>query len=237
VEWWQELFASPAWQGVQLGWESAEDADEQVDLLVRALRVEPGARILDAPCGTGRIAARLEARGYTTVGIDIEQRFVDEAVAQGLDARQGDVRDQLDNEVFDAAICFWGSFGYFDDTGNLAQARAAADALKPGGRYLIDTHIAETLFPHFRDKNWFDVEDTLVLTETELDGAAGRVVTDWTLIRGVERQTHRSSVRVYTLHEFTDLLREAGFDTFEARDDELHDFELGSSRLWLIATK
>ena len=57
--WWAEMFELPAWQAVQLGWESLEDADHQVDLIVRATGLHPGMRALDVPCGTGRIAKRL----------------------------------------------------------------------------------------------------------------------------------------------------------------------------------
>ena len=31
MAWWEEMFELPAWQGVQLGWESVEDAEQQVD--------------------------------------------------------------------------------------------------------------------------------------------------------------------------------------------------------------
>jgi hypothetical protein len=44
-------------------------------------------------------------------------------------------------------------------------------------------------------------------------------------------------MRVYSVHELTNLLREAGFESFELRDDELFDFEVGSQRLWMIASK
>jgi hypothetical protein len=131
----------------------------------------------------------------------------------------------------------WGSFGYFDDDGNLAQAAAAARALKPGGRYLIDTPSLETILPHFRDKTWFEVDSTTILLDTSFRVDEGRVETEWTFLRGGERHTQRTSVRVYSLHELTDLLRTAGFSTFEARDDELGGFEIGSSRLWLVATR
>jgi hypothetical protein len=53
---------------------------------------------------------------------------------------------------------------------------------------------------------------------------------------GVAEETHRTSMRVYSVHELTELLREAGFESFELRDDELFDFEVGSQRLWLIAS-
>ena len=52
-----------------------------------------------------------------------------------------------------------------------------------------------------------------------------------------DRQEQTTSIRLYTLHELTDLLREAGFSAFAAFDDELADFALGSRRLWLVATR
>ncbi|MFB3739908.1 MAG: hypothetical protein ACE14W_13210 [Candidatus Velamenicoccus archaeovorus] len=71
--------------------------------------------------------------------------------------------------------------------------------------------------------------------ETSLAIGEGRVETAWTFVRGDERHTERSSIRLYTLHELTELLREAGFSSFQARDDALEPFELGSRRLWLVA--
>ena len=140
------MFDLASWQRVQLGWESLEDAEQQVDLIERALRLEPGSRILDVPCGTGRVGRRLADKGYDIVGVDITERFLEEARAAGLRVERVDMRELPFEEEFDAAICMWGSFGYFDDEGNLAQARAAARALKPGGRYLIDTPTLESIF-------------------------------------------------------------------------------------------
>jgi SAM-dependent methyltransferase len=34
--------------------------------------VPPGARVLDAGCGTGRVAVELDRRGYTVVGVDVD---------------------------------------------------------------------------------------------------------------------------------------------------------------------
>lgn len=236
--WWQEMFASPEWQAVQLGWGSVEDAEEQVERVIEALRVEPGDRVLDVPCGTGRIAGPLAARGYEVVGVDMTERFLEEARATGGGGRfdRADMRELAFDAEFDAAICFWGSFGYFDEAGNLAQARAAARALRPGGRYLIDTPSAETVLPRFTERSWFEVGDTVVLQENSYRIAEGRTDTVWTFVRDGRRRSHRSSMRLYTLHELTELLREAGFASFEARDDALEPFELGSERLWLVAT-
>jgi len=234
------MFASRAWQDVQLGWDALEDADDQVDRIERALALEPASRVLDVPCGTGRIAARLAARGHQVVGVDVEERFLQEGRERddGVRYELGDMRELGSRGEFDAVVCFWGSFGYFDDDGNLEQAKAAARSLKPGGRYLIDTVPAETLFADFRAKNWFDLDGSSVLLETFYQLGTGRVETAWTFVASDgSRETHRSSVRVYTVHEVTELLRQAGFSAFRALDDELQDFAIGSSRLWLVATR
>jgi SAM-dependent methyltransferase len=235
--WWEEMFELVAWQAVQLGWESLEDADHHVDLIVRATGARAGMRVLDVPCGTGRIAKRLVERGLDVVGVDITDRFLDEARAAGLVVERADMRELPFEDTFDVAICMWGSFGYFDDDGNLAQARAACKALKPGGRYLIDTLCAEAILPSFRERDWFEAEGTFVLEHRAYVVGTGRVETRWTFLRGADRQEQMTSIRLYTLHELTDLLREAGFSAFTAFDDELADFALGSRRLWLVATR
>ncbi|HSL09769.1 MAG TPA: class I SAM-dependent methyltransferase [Actinomycetota bacterium] len=245
AEWWEEMFSSEAWQAVQRNWSSVEDTADQTERVIEALGLDAGARVLDVPAGDGRIALELAAAGYVVVGVDAIAAFVEagrrDAERRGLTnvtLEVGDMRELTYDAEFDAAICFWGSFGYFDDAGNLAQAASVARALRAGGRYLIDTPSLETLYPRFRERTWFRVDDTVVLQEASLVMGTGRVETEWTFVRsGVPAGSHRTSVRVYPVHELTELLREAGFESFELRDDELFDFELGSQRLWLIASK
>jgi ubiquinone/menaquinone biosynthesis C-methylase UbiE len=237
-DWWQEMFELPPWQAVQLGWESLEDTDHQVDQIVRATGLEPGMRVLDVPCGTGRIARRLAKRGIDVVGVDITERFLEEARATGLAVEKADMRElPFFDEEFDVVVCMWGSFGYFDRPGDLAQARAAHRALKAGGRYLIDTHCLETLLPIFSDQGWFEGGDVYALQRRTYVPGTGRVETEWTFLRNGERHVQRTSIRVYSLRELTDLLSEAGFSGFAPLDDELEPLAIGSHRLWLVATK
>jgi SAM-dependent methyltransferase len=244
ADWWDEMFSSHAWQEVQRNWSAVEDTTDHAERVIQALGLDEGARVLDVPAGDGRIALELGAAGFEVVGVDLIDAFV-EAGRRDAEKRRienvtlevGDMRDLSYEAEFDAAICFWGSFGYFDDAGNLAQAATVARALKPGGRYLIDTPSLETLYPRFRERTWFQVADTIVLQEAILVMGTGRIETEWIFVRGgVAEETHRTSMRVYSVHELTELLREAGFESFELRDDELFDFEVGSQRLWLIAS-
>jgi cyclopropane fatty-acyl-phospholipid synthase-like methyltransferase len=244
-EWWEDMFSSETWQRVQLGWDSVEDASEQADRIVEVLRLERGERVLDVPCGTGRVAIELATRGFEVVGVDAERRFLDggrqQARVRGVDVAliAGDMRELTGvGTDFDAALCFWGSFGYFDEDGNRAQAAAVARSLRPGGRFLIDTIAADTVFPRFRERHWFEVEGTHVMIENRYVPGTGRIEADWTFVReGEAASTRHTSVRAYTVHELSELLRAAGFDSFELRDDALHPFELGADRLWLVATK
>jgi ubiquinone/menaquinone biosynthesis C-methylase UbiE len=53
--------------------------------LVQELLGRPPATVLDAGCGTGRVAIELARRGYDTVGIDVEQSMLDAARAKAPD--------------------------------------------------------------------------------------------------------------------------------------------------------
>ena len=127
MEWWREMFAIPMWQRVQLSWEEADNADTDADQVVRALGLTTPSRVLDVPCGTGRIARRLRTMGHAVVGIDATVPFLAVAREVGVPVIRADMRTRVVREgSFDAAFCLWGSFGYFDEDGNRAQAQALA---------------------------------------------------------------------------------------------------------------
>lgn len=244
TEWWPSFFAGDGWRRVQQDWDTVEDPEEEADLVIEALRLPPGARVLDAPCGAGRLAVALATRGLAVSGLDREPSLLalarERAAARGgaLDLIAGDLRDRVDAlEPFDAVVCTGGSFGYFDEAGNLAQARAAAGALRPGGRYLIDTVSADTLVAHFSATARFAVGDTTVEIARRYHPESARIDATWTFARGDERETHETSVRAYSVDELADLLVAAGFVSFEPRDDVLGAFTSKAERLWMIATR
>jgi len=60
---------------------------QEVDHIVAALGLQPGERVLDVGCGTGRHAHELARRGIEVHGIDISQRFIDIARSHATDER------------------------------------------------------------------------------------------------------------------------------------------------------
>ena len=73
--------------------------------LVTSLVPAP-ARVLDAGCGTGRIATHLHTQGYGVVGVDVDATMVHEARAESpqLDWRVADLATMRLGEVFDLVL-------------------------------------------------------------------------------------------------------------------------------------
>jgi len=106
--------------------------------LVEVLLDRPAARVLDAGCGTGRVAIRLAERGHTVVGVDVDPALLARAASKAPDVTwlQADLAG-LDADVaagpFDAVVMA-GNVVIFlaPGTGATVVANLAA-RLAPGG--------------------------------------------------------------------------------------------------------
>lgn len=122
----------------------------QADEIESALRPALGAALLDVPCGNGRHACELARRGYRLTGVDLSPRFLDEARNAGPEVEwvHRDMRDLPWRARFDGAYCHGNSFGYFASAECVRFLGAVAAALKPGGRfYLQSGAVAEAILP------------------------------------------------------------------------------------------
>jgi SAM-dependent methyltransferase len=80
----------------------------EADLIETLLRESGGTRVLDAGCGTGRVAIELARRGYSVTGADADAAMLTAAMAKApaltwLEADLADLQDRLDTE-FDLVV-------------------------------------------------------------------------------------------------------------------------------------
>jgi SAM-dependent methyltransferase len=162
------------------------------------------------------------------------------AVERGLDVQwvQRDMRQLSWDGEFDAAFCWWGSFGFFEDEENARFADVVARSPKPGGRFLIETRVLETLLPRFKERFWTEKAGILVLDQRRWDHERGRLDTGWTSVRDGVAEKRHTTMRLYSYLELALLLESAGFSSIEGFDSHtLEPFALDASRLALVARK
>jgi SAM-dependent methyltransferase len=236
TDWWKDFFFGlfvDFWKGAIPPEATRADAD----FIEKRLALAPGARVLDVPCGPGRLALELARRGYRMT-LDFAR---ESAAAKGLSVlyRLSDMRDLPWPREFDAAFCAGNSFGYFDDAGNAEYLAAVARVLKPGARFLLESGwVAESILTNFRADIDMEAGGVRFTAHNTYDPLSGRVENVFTASRGKESQKRLASHRVYTVNEIRRLLEAAGFGSFEALGSPAGEpFELGSHRLLLIATK
>jgi SAM-dependent methyltransferase len=139
---WFRTFFSGMWADLQPGFFSPEETEKRAAMIERLLALRPASRVLDVPCGNGRLTVALGRRGHTLTGIDFTPAFLTEARAAAgnlpLTFIERDMRQLDDLSGFDAAFNYWGSFGYFDDAGDEAFAASVCRTLVPGGRFLVE---------------------------------------------------------------------------------------------------
>ena len=243
-DWYRTFFTGAAldfWRAAM----TAEITGHEANFLEKSLDLPAGGRVLDAPCGNGRLCHELARRGYRPLGVDLSEPFLGEAresaATEGLDVdwRLGDMRDLPADGTFDGAFCFGNSFGYFDHAGTRRQLAAFAAALRPGGRLAIDTAMAaESILPNLESQLWMKVGDVMMFVANEYDAATGRLETEYSFLQNGRLETGLTSHAVYTVAELGRLLDDAGFDVVDRWSSiDFEPYVVGNPRLILIARR
>jgi SAM-dependent methyltransferase len=221
-----------------------ERTRNEVDFLVDQLGLTSGMTLLDVACGHGRHAIELARQGLSVTGIDRSEGFL--ALARAQADRQGvscafrrqDMREPMGSEAFDAVVCLFTAFGYFDEADNARVLACAAGALKPGGVFCVDVMNRDAVLRNFRTDHVHRVGEDMMIDTNRFDSTSGRLACRRTYVRDGAARHCRFSLRLYTFGELAGELARAGLQlerAFGSWDGGLV-FE-GGSRLIAIARK
>jgi SAM-dependent methyltransferase len=247
-EWYETFFdalANDVWRALV----PVEISDAEAAFLVRQLRLpDQGARrLLDVPCGDGRLALRLAALGHDVVGVDLSDYAIGRLRADDprcrVDARVGDLRDLpaalSDAESFDGAWCMGNSFGYLGPLDTVAFITGLSARVRPGGRLVLDAATAaEVSLANLGERDRHEAGNAVLTNVHAYEVRTSTIVTHMTLSLGDERDERVARHRVMTCREIVDVLDGANFDVEEiAGGLDGQEFRIGASRCLITARR
>lgn len=211
----------------------AEDTENEVNFIIKALKLTGTERILDLACGWGRHSLAFARRGFSVVGVDIIKAYIDDAIhsaeKRALNATfiQGNVRDIEYSEEFNVILGLGGgAIGFLEnDAENLKIFDNAIRALKPGGKHFIDIFNADHAERYFPKKRWQAGNTALSLLQYEWDPDTrcmkyGR----WHVLYGdvMERPNvnmDENLTRLYSLAELEKIYQQRGMEVIASYSD------------------
>ena len=192
--------------------------------------VVPGARVLDAGCGTGRYAMELGRRGYLVDGVDRSPELIDEAKRSALH-QPGSVSFHvghllaLPDHRYDAILCRGVLNDFVDTASREAVFGAFAGALRRGGVLILDVREWEATKerkqrePLFRKRVETERGKLTFTSVTELDPDRRQLVLSetHTLVddAGEHSSDYRFVMRCWTRPELDSILERGGFGPVE----------------------
>jgi SAM-dependent methyltransferase len=236
------LYSSPEIYDVAFGW----SLDLELDFLESCWGdhvTGPVRRILEPACGTGRLLHALAERGYQVLGYDLSPEMVRYASARlgkvGGRALRGDMASFRAPGKFDAAINPVNSIGYLLDDGPLlAHLDRMAEALRPGGAYIVQLNYAGeppelSVFGPWGNRRG-DLSTTLTWRVLREDAPARRsyqqcrITARWGTERRVIEEDH--VLRCWTQEDFDRLVERSPFRLAAIYHDRFDPFPLDVPR-------
>jgi len=211
MDWFAWDFDHPAYFDIYADKEA--DAGHEGPALAALLALPAGSRVLDLPCGWGRLHPHLAARGLAVVGGDLSplnlRRHAEEhpAPLARLDLRALPFR----TACADGVLCAFTSWGYFaTEAENLTQLREFARVLRPGGALLLDLAgrpFLERVVARLRTR-WRDYPDRAYRERVRWSPDRRRIWTE----RQCQGAAFRHDIWIPTDAEVRASLAEAGFE-------------------------
>jgi len=237
VDWAESLFIGNAKNYARVlesQWKNGEENAKLLDSLFKEKRVRK-CRVLDVPCGIGRVSVPLARLGYQVAGVDLSPFFVRVARKKAskfgvkrrtsfIVGRMSEVGALFPEASFDVAINIFTSIGYGSEQEDLAFFRGLRRVVRKGGLFVIGRLASrDYISSHFVQNMYDETDQLVVLQRSELDVLHSREKSTWRFYRKAGRTLkpageNQIDLRLYSPHELASLLGEAGWEVTSVYD-------------------
>jgi cyclopropane fatty-acyl-phospholipid synthase-like methyltransferase len=218
----------------------------EVEFILREGLLQPGCKVLDLMCGYGRHSLELSRNGCIVTAVDNQEEYIKEIIeavnADGLSvsAVRQDIVEYETDQVFDTIICMGNSFSFFDKEQTETIIQKIGKWLKPGGSFILNSWmVAEIAIRHFREKDWYYVDNYKYLLDYNYRFNPGRIESEQTIV--APDGTIEVNMAVDYIYSFDDLNQmfmkqglviEALYSTPRKKI-----FTLGDGQVYIVARK
>jgi SAM-dependent methyltransferase len=238
VDWAKNVFVRNA-KLYELVLQGMQERGEEDAVAISSYLAQEGlgrCRILDAPCGIGRVAIPLARLGFDVTGVDLSPHLVSVASKKANDFNLatgrarflvGDMRElgsRFAPDSFDAVLNVFTSIGYGSEEGDLKFFRDARAVTRRGGLLLFSGLRNRDYVARNPSQNIYEeTERILVLDTYSFDSARSRERGIWRfyLKSGGKRGSLKFAgefpidIRIYSPHELVSRLEATGWSVKE----------------------
>ncbi|HWJ29930.1 MAG TPA: class I SAM-dependent methyltransferase [Flavisolibacter sp.] len=202
--------------------------------------------VLDLMCGFGRHTLELAKRNIRVTAVDNLPEYINElktvAKEQQLpvEAICSGVLDVPLKGIFDAAICMGNSLAFFNRQATEQLLHKISLHLRSGAVFIINTWmIAEIAIRHFREKEWYDVEDYKCLIDNKYCFLPSRIESEQTVIApDGSSEVVKGVDYIFTLGELEEMFQKVGLQTKALfSTPRKRPFYFGDTRIYIVAEK
>lgn len=220
--------------------------EAEVDFIIDIAELKENSRLIDLMCGYGRHTLALARKGCEVTAIDSAEDYIEEIKQISrkenlpVTAEVGNVAQTRFSGSFEAAICMGNSYSFFDEAGLMRLFANVAALLQPGAKFIINTWmIAEIVFRHFRENEWYNVEEYRYLTESQLCFHPTRLEVNHIILPpSGSAQVLKGVDYIFSIAELNRMFDATGFVIKEIYyTPRKRKFQLGDTRAYIVVER
>ncbi|MEM0133618.1 MAG: class I SAM-dependent methyltransferase [Thermoplasmatales archaeon] len=209
-------------------------------------------RLVDIPCGIGRLSIPLAMNGYKILGLDFSEKFISyanqKAKVANLDNIKFQVNDMLSsshpikNSLPDAIINWWTSFGYHGEAYDESFFRMLSSSTNKGALLITETWHRNYILNNPITRRWDLLDDLFTTIENHIDPLKKLVISEHIYYKKIndtlkELGRFKSEIMLYDSADIISLLERSGWNTISVYNSilSLEPFDPSKDRIVIIS--